>query len=61
MRESVRCTDGGGTHAWESRGLDTTPGGVLVNVRRCVWCGSWREKPYGAGGRQAWARHKAEG
>lgn len=56
--EREPCINGGRTHAWESRGLDVNADGVLVNVRRCVWCGTVQEKPYGAGGRRPWRASK---
>lgn len=52
-RESDPCINGGQTHAWESLGLDVA-GGVLVSVRRCVWCTHEQDKPYGAGGKRSW-------
>lgn len=57
-RESDPCINGGDTHAWESLGLDTGPSG-LVNVRRCVWCHTEQQKPYGSGSRRAWSARRA--
>jgi hypothetical protein len=48
------CLDGGPAHAWKSLGLDTGSDGMLVNVRRCVWCKREQTKPYGSGSRRAW-------
>lgn len=50
--------EGGPTHAYQSTGLDTRGDGVLVNTRRCVWCGQQQTKPYGAGGRRGWTTVK---
>lgn len=57
-RESDICLEGGNVHAHEGCGLDVNAAGVLVTVRRCVWCGRQQEKPYGAGGRRSWRAHK---